>query len=432
MHNSKERHNHTEMLSVEEALSRIIRHFKPLEEETKPLLQVLGQVLADNITSSVDIPPLPNSGMDGYAVRYKDTIGASDHSPRFLKVIGTLAAGQLPQQNINVGESIRIMTGAPLPEGGDSVVPFEDTDESDRKQSGMTMEEIGIYLETPVNHHVRPAGGDVKNGETVLTKGISLRPSELGVLASLGLSEVKVHRRPVVAVLATGDELLTPGETYRPGKIYDSNTFTSGSAIFKYGGIPKLLGIAKDDIQDMENKLKMGLDSDLLITSAGVSKGDYDIVKDVLSTQGKIDFWSVRMRPAKPLAFGLLRGPNGRQIPHLGLPGNPVSAMVAFETFARPAILTMLGKSKLRKPTIQAVLEGPIYNYDGRRVYARVTVARRNGVYYATPVKEQGSNVLTSMVKANGLAICPESVTVKQSSETVEILMLDWNEEVEI
>jgi molybdopterin molybdotransferase len=254
----------------------------------------------------------------------------------------------------------------------------------------------------------------------------------LGVLASLGHSLVKVIRRPVVAVLATGDELEELGQPLGPAKIYDSNTYSVAAAVLRYGGVPRLLGIARDNLRDMEEKVARGLDADLLITSAGVSKGDYDVVKDVLMRQGHIAFWSVRMRPAKPLAFGLLRGPGDRQVPHLGLPGNPVSALVAFEAFARPAILKMLGKARLGKPTIEAVLEDPLHNNDGRRVYARVTVARRDGVFYARTTGAQGSNLLTSMAKAQGLAICPEDVPGIQAGQQVQVWMLDWPEEVDV
>ena len=197
------------------------------------------------------------------------------------------------------------------------------------------------------------------------------------------------------------------------------------------GGIPNVLGIARDNLEDMHRKLELVAGSDLLVTSAGVSKGDYDIVKDVLTERGDIDFWSVRMRPAKPLAFGLLRSGGPKSIPLMGLPGNPVSAMVAFEMFARPAIRTMLGKRQLARPTVSGVLTAPIYNTDGRRVYARVEVERREGVYYATPTGPQGSNILTSMSRANGLAICPENLPTKGSGETVDIIMIDWNEEVD-
>ena len=279
---------------------------------------------------------------------------------------------------------------------------------------------------------MRPAGEDVHTGQHVLQPGIVIRPSVIGVMASLGLQTVKVVRRPVVAILSTGDELVPSGQPLEPGKIFDSNSFSAAASVAACGGIPKVIGIARDNLEDLHRKLDETAGSDLVITSAGVSKGDYDIVKDVLTQRGDMNFWSVRMRPAKPLAFGHIRPAPDSPIPLLGLPGNPVSAMVAFEVFARPAILAMLGRRNLDRPTVDGVLTAPIHNYDGRRVYARVQVARRDGAYYATPTGPQGSNILTSMAQANGLAVCPEDLPSKQTGEQVKLIMLDWNEEVDV
>ena len=431
-HGHERGHRHADMLSVEEAYERIMAYFSPLEAEEKPILHALGQVLAEDVASPFYLPPLDNSAMDGYAVRHKDIVGADPSSPKLLQVVSQVAAGQMPTKEVVEESAIRIMTGAPVPRGADTIVPFEETDEVERKGKGLSLGEIGIREELPQGSHVRPAGEDVQKGEMVLKKGAALRPSEIGVLASLGLDKVRVVRRPVVTILATGDELLSVGEPVEPAKIYDSNSYSMAASVLKYGGIPKVLGIARDNLEDMNQKLSQGTTSDLLITSAGVSKGDYDIVKDVLMERGEISFWSVRMRPAKPLAFGVIYGLEGRPVPHLGLPGNPVSAMVAFEEFARPAILRMLGKTRLAKPLIEAVLEGPIYNVDERRVFARVEVTRRDGTYYANPTGPQGSNILTSMSKANGLAICPEDVPMMDMGQKVKVKMLDWNEEVQI
>ena len=420
------------MLSVEQAYEKIMAYFSPLEPEDAPILEALGQVLAEDVVSPAQIPPLDNSAMDGYALRHADIIGASPAAPRLLKVRGQVAAGHISSVDVVEGTSVRIMTGAPVPPGADTIVPFEDTDELERKGKGLELTEIGVQQELSLGAHLRPAGEDVKKGELVLSKGSVLRPSEIGVLASLGMETVRVVRRPVVAILATGDELLGAGEPAKPGKIYDANSYSLAALVTKYGGVPRSLGIAKDNLDDMNQKLSSGTESDLLITSAGVSKGDYDMVKDVLMERGEISFWSVRMKPAKPIAFGVINGPGGRTIPHLGLPGNPVSSMVAFEEFGRPAILKMLGRQRLSRPVITAVLEGPIYNNDNRRVYARVEVTRRDGTYYARPTGPQGSNILTSMSRANGLAICPEDVLVLEPKQTVSVKMLDWNEEVEI
>ncbi len=420
------------MLSVEEARERILAVFHTLDAEEKPILEALGQVLAEDVEAPFDIPPLANSAMDGYAVRHQDIQGADPSSPRLLRVVGYVAAGQLPSQKVEPGTAIRIMTGAPIPPGADAVVPFEDTDELQRKGSGRPLDEVSVLAEVPSGANVRPAGEDVRRGEVVVTRGTTLRPSEIGVLASLGMASLRVIRRPVVAILATGDELLPPGSSPQPGKIFDSNSYSVAASVLRDGGIPRMLGIARDNLEEMHARLEQGLSADLLITSAGVSKGDYDIVKDVLMQRGEIAFWSVRMRPAKPLAFGLLNAPGGRKVPHLGLPGNPVSALVAYEQFGRPAIRKMMGKSRLSRPVLEAVLEGPIRNHDGRRVYARVLVTRRDGTYYASPTGPQGSNILTSMARANGLAICPEDVPVMERGQKVRVEMLDWNEEVEV
>ena len=424
------RHYGETMLSVEDALDRILSFFQVLGPEEKPLLEALGQVLVEDATSPYNIPPMDNSAMDGYAVQAADVKGASRDSPVSLRVIGHVAAGHLPTETVVSGTAIRIMTGAPIPDGADAVVPFEDTDELDRRAAGGEITDIGIRFEVKGGADIRPAGQDVQTGTKVLAKGSVLRPSEVGVLASLGFGTVKVVRRPVVAILATGDELLEPGEEYGAGKIYNSNNFSVAASVLRYGGLPKMLGIARDNLDSMNAKLEEGLDADMLITSAGVSKGDYDMVKDVLAQHGKIDFWSVKMRPAKPLAFGVLNAPDGRKVPHLGLPGNPVSALVAFEQFGRAAIHKMMGKTELAKPTIEAVLDEPIYNNDGRRVYARAIITRQNDTYHVKLTGDQGSNLLTSMARANGLAICPEDVQKMEAGDKVQVQMLDWSEDV--
>ena len=420
------------MLSVEEALNRILSMFETLESERKPILEALGQSLAEDVVSTFDIPPLTNSAMDGYAVCYTAIEGATRDTPKELRVIGHLAAGQLPEQGVVHGTAIRIMTGAPIPPGADTVVPFEDTDEFDRKVQGigaLGITEIKVRSDVSKGSNMRPAGQDIQNGQLVLKKGIMLRPSEIGVLASLGRDTVEVVRRPVVAVIATGNELMEPGEPASAGKIYNSNSYSVSAAVLRYGGLPKILGIAEDNLESMTSKLEDGLTADVLLTSAGVSRGDYDIVKDVLASRGEIDFWSVRMRPAKPLAFGVFTNSDGRKVPHIGLPGNPVSALVAFEELVRPAILKMMGRVDLGKPTVQAVLEDDIVNYDGRRVYARAVITRVNGQYYARLTGEQGSGILTSMALANGLAICPEDVPAMEKGERIRVQMLDWSEE---
>ncbi|PKB83756.1 MAG: hypothetical protein BZY88_01575 [SAR202 cluster bacterium Io17-Chloro-G9] len=420
------------MLSVEDAYERVMAYFSPLEPEESPLMQAMGRVLAEDIYSPLNLPPLANSAMDGYAVLGKDIEGAGKNSPVQLEVIGLVAAGQVSSQRVTKGNAIRIMTGAPIPTGADTVVPFEETDEVQRRRAGQTLDQISILAGLPLGSNVRPAGEDVHDGELVLQAGTPIRAAEVGVLASLGLDRAKFIRSPLVSILATGDELTPAGQELSPGQIYDSNSFSVAASVLAAGGIPRLLGVARDNLEDLHGKLREADGSDLVITSAGVSKGDYDIVKDVLTQRGEMNFWSVRMRPAKPLAFGQLTAADGKHVPLLGLPGNPVSAMVAFEMFARPAIRRMMGLRRLERPMVEGILTGPIHNYDGRRVYARVEVTRQDGVYYAAPAGPQGSNILTSMSRSNGLAICPEDLPKKDKGETVQILMLDWNEEVDL
>jgi molybdopterin molybdotransferase len=420
------------MISVEEAIKKVLSYVEVLEPERKPILDCLGQVLAEDVYSTIDIPPLDNSAMDGYALRAEDTRGASESSPRYLIVVGEVAAGSMPTKKVRPGTAIRIMTGAPLPEGADAVVRFEDTDEVNRKLSRRDLSHIGILCQAEKGLNVRCRGEDIAKGELVLKKGNLLRPSEIGVLASLGHSAALVIRRPVVAILATGDELIYVDQPLAPGKIYDSNTYTIAAEVSRYGGIPKILGIGRDSVQSLIEKIDEGLNADMLITSGGVSKGDYDIVKDVLAEHGEIGFWTVCMKPGKPIAFGIMKKVKGRKkrkVPHLGLPGNPVSSMITFEQFARPAILKMMGKKIMAKPTIRAIIEDDIANTDGRRLFARVIVTKLGGQYHASLTGPQGSGILTSMAKANGLAIIPESSKGVKAGDVVEVQMLDWGEE---
>ena len=420
------------MISVEEALEKVLSYVEVLEPEQKPILDCLGQVLAEDVYSDIDIPPLDNSAMDGYALRAGDTYGASESSPRYLVVVGEVAAGSMPTKEVRPGMAIRIMTGAPLPEGADAVVRFEDTDEVNRKSSRGDLSQIGILCPANKGLNVRGRGEDIAKGNLILKKGKVLRPQEIGVLASLGRSTALVIRRPIVAILATGDELIGVDQPLAPGKIHDSNTYTIAAEVSRYGGIPKILGIGRDSVQSLTEKIDEGLDADMLITSGGVSKGDYDIVKDVLAEHGEVGFWTVCMKPGKPLAFGVMKKVEGRRkgnVPHLGLPGNPVSSMITFEQFARPAILKMMGKKILAKPAIRAIMEDDVVNTDGRRLFARVSVTKRGGQYHASVTGPQGSGILTSMAKANGLAIIPENSHGVKAGEKVEVQMLDWAEE---
>ncbi len=424
------------MISVDEALEKILGSVDVLDEEQRPILDCLGQVLAEDVYATVNVPPLDNSAFDGYAVQSKDTSGASKQSPRYLSVIGTVCAGSISEHKVESGSAVRIMTGAPIPEGADCVVMFEDTDEAQREVPAgqQSPAEIGILSEAKAGANVRLAGESIALGSRVLTKGVVIRPSEVGVLASLGRGTVAVIRRPLVAILATGDEVVDINQPLPEGKIYNSNSYSMAAQVLRYGGIPKILGIALDNEDSVVTSLRKGLDADILITIGGISMGDYDVVRDVLAQQGKMVFWKVRVKPGKPIAFGMINGVSkdgiARDIPHLGLAGNPVSCMVNFEVFARPAILKMMGRKNLAKPTIEVVMENRVANKDGRRTFARVIVEKRDGQYFARLTGNQGSGILTSMALANGLAIIPEDKAEVKEGDKLQVMMLDWSDEI--
>jgi molybdopterin molybdotransferase len=419
------------MISVEEALERILSYVNVLEPEEKPILEALGQALAEDVIAPFNIPPLDNSAMDGYAVQAASTVGASPSAPVELRVVGELAAGYVFEGEVAPGTAVRIMTGAPVPRGADTVVPFEETEEADHETPTAVRrldERVRILREARPGSNIRRAGEDIREGQRVLARGVVLRPAEIGLLASVGRATARVIRRPVVAVLSTGDELVEMGRPLLPGRIYDSNAYSLATLIERYGGIPKVLGIARDKVEALVDKIHQGLDADMLITSAGVSRGDYDMVKDVLAREGKIDFWTAAMKPGKPLAFGFFRS-GRRRIPHIGLPGNPVSSMVSFELFARPAILKMMGKTRWQKPTIRAIARERIVNRDDpRRYFARCVVTEEGGRYYASLTGPQGSGILSSMAAANALTVIPEDVDVVEPGEEITVMMLDWSQ----
>jgi len=418
------------MLSVEEALEKILGEISVLDAGPVPILEARGQVLTEDIYSSIDVPPLDNSAMDGFAVRASDTIGASRNSPRILRVIDTVIAGGISSAVVTPGTAIRIMTGAPIPSGADAVIPFENTDDEPRKKqnSGDSIHEVSIFTPAEPGLNIRKAGESISKGTLALAKGTVIRPAEIGLLASLGYPEVNVIRRPVVAIISTGDELVEVGRPLPPGKIYDSNLYSIASLVKEYGCIPEILGIAEDKEEAIAAKLEQARDADMLVTTGGVSMGDYDMVKDILERDGEIVFWKVRVKPGKPLAFGKLKGHNGRSIPHLGLPGNSVSCMVSFELFVRPALMKMMGKKNFTKPFVEVVVEDNMINDSGRRLYNRAIVMRRNGHYYARLTGPQGSGILASMSRANALVIIPEERQQVSRGEKLKALMLDWNE----
>jgi molybdopterin molybdotransferase len=407
------------MLSVEESLGIILNNTKVLEAVPVPILDTQGQVVAEDVIAEADIPSLDNSAMDGYAVRSEDTAGAGSNSPRVLKVIDTVIAGSISELRITPGTAIRIMTGAPIPHGADCVVRFEDTDKQESNHR-----EVRIYHEIPRGANIRKTGEDISRGTVVVTRDTVIKPAHIGVLASLGKRQVNVIRRPRVAILATGNELVELDQPLPPGKLYNSNSYTMAALVSKYGGIPDILGIASDSEESLINLIHRGLQSDLLITTGGVSVGDFDMVKDILGKEGRVIFWKIRMKPGKPVVFGIFPVGN-REVPHLGLPGNPVSAMIAFEIFARPAILKMSGNTNFEKTVIKAKFEDTLVNKDGRRVFTRAIVDCRNNQFFARTTGPQGSNILTSMSLANGLVIVPEDKAIVEPGDIVDVIMLD-------
>ena len=414
------------MLNIEAALEKVLSTVHVLSDEENPILDCLGQVLAVDVHATVNVPQHNNSAMDGYALKSSDTHGATLPQPKMLRVIETVPAGHMPKHTVFPGEAIRIMTGAPIPSGADAVVRFEDTDEAHRQESSS---EIGILQEMPAGSNIRPAGEDIARGDRALSSGTVIRPSEVGVLASLGQASVKVVRRPKVAILSTGDEVNDITEPLAIGKIYNSNTYSLAALIKSYGGIPVVLGVAHDNEESLLAKINQGLDCDLLLTSGGINTGDYDIVKTLLAKHGSIRFSAVRMKPGKPLAFGTIEGTNregiSKVVPYFGLPGNPVSCMVTCEVFVRPAILKMLGQKNLFKPTIEATMQDAKIKTNGTRTYARAVVEKKGDEYFARLTGHQKSGMLISMSLANGLVVIPESKNEVIAGDKVRVMMLD-------
>jgi molybdopterin molybdotransferase len=405
------------MIDLEEARNRILDSIRPLEMITVPLFDSLGLVLAEDVYSDMDIPPFHNSAMDGFAIRAADTVGASKENARALEVKEDLPAGYVSSAEVTSGSAIKIMTGAPLPRGADAVIPVEDTS----SQEGRVL----IFREVREGANVRKAGEDVKKGELVIGTGSRITAAEFGMLASLGRSQMKVRRQPRAGIIATGDELVGIDEEIRPGKIRDSNSFSLIALVRECKGIPMPLGIVRDQRERLKEVIRDNLSKvDLFITSGGVSVGDYDIVKDVLSELGEMSFWKVAMKPGKPLAFGFIEDK-----PLFGLPGNPVAVAVSFEQFVRPSILKMMGRSELFRPEIEATLVEDIKKKPGRLHLVRVHVFQENGCFYAQSTGPQGSGILKSMVLANGLALIPRETTVVRAGEKVRVQMLKMEED---
>jgi molybdopterin molybdotransferase len=410
-----------QMLDVDAALEHVLSAFTPLEAVSVPLLDAATMVLAANVIARDNVPPFRNSAMDGYAVRAADTVSATWSAPSRLPVAAYVAAGQRAVPRLRPGEAIRIMTGAPLPDGADAVVRFEETDESGSAgDSGR--DTVLVFRAARPFDNVREAGEDIARGAPVARRGQALRPADIGLIASVGEPEVHVHRRPVVAVLSTGNEVMAPGENLKPGTIRDSNSFVIGALARCWGADARLIGIARDTVADLTGRLSEARDVDLIVTSGGVSLGDYDLVKDVLRSEGEIAIWQVRMKPGKPLAFGHIG-----LTPLLGLPGNPVAAAVSFVIFGRPAIRKMLGHQVTEPRMLDVVTADDIDNRGHRRHFVRVRLEPdEGGTALARIAGEQGAGVLSSLAAADALMIVPEELERVQPGTRLQAIPLDW------
>jgi molybdopterin molybdotransferase len=398
------------MIEYKEARALVLSAAKALPAEPVPLARALGRTLARDVRAGEDIPPFTKSAMDGYAVRASDTRPA----PVELAVVEDLPAGRLPRSRIGPGEAARIMTGAPLPEGADAVVMVEDTERPGPSS---------VVIRRTVDHgdNVGPAGEDVAKGETALERGTVIGPAETGMLAAVGLTRVAVVRRPRVAVISTGDEIVEPGERKRRGQIRNSNGPALTALAVRAGAEAEYLGIARDRRPSLAAKLRRAVGADILVLSGGVSVGDYDLVKDELLAAGvRPVFWKVRIKPGKPVFFGR----RGRQLV-FGLPGNPTSAMVTFQLFVGPALERLFGRSGVGPATVSAVLAAGLAVKPGRLQFLRGLVVSRGPVLKVTPYDDQKSGVLRSMVRSQVLIVVPADVSSLEAGTEVEVLFME-------
>jgi molybdopterin molybdotransferase len=400
------------LISIEEARARVLAEALPLSIESCPLAQALSLVLAEEVIAAHNVPPFDNSGMDGFAVRAGDTVDARADSPVRLTIAETIAAGRVAGHALGPDEAAKIMTGAPIPQEADTVIQAEAAEE--------TKGRVLIYEPAKRGKNIRRAGEDVMAGDRVFKPGNVLGPPEIGLLASLGLATVQVHRRPRVAIISTGSELVEVDQPLGQGQIHNSNSYSLRAQCQQLGIEPTALGIVADEYEATKQLIQEGLEYDVLVTSGGVSVGQFDFIKDVQDELGvERRLWGVAMKPGKPLAFGV----RDRTLV-FGLPGNPVSAMVSFELFVRPALLRLMGHRKSTRPTYQAIIVEDVANPDGRVYVVRVRAWREGGVWHVSSTGAQGSGMLRSMVGANGLAFIPGGPRGVRAGEEVELLLL--------
>ena len=408
------------LLSVDQARERILSHFQTVATETLPLAGCSNRVLAQDIVAADDLPPFDNSSMDGFAVRAEDVTGAAVDSPRSLRVVADIPAGSHPTISLASGEAARIMTGAPVPAGADAVIPVEDTNFNDRDAGTPAPNDVQILKSPKSGWNIRRRGMDIRAGEVVLSKGRVLKPQDLGLLAMLGVPQVVVYRKPRVALFSSGDELLPPEAPLQAGKIRDANSYALAALLEDAGAQVIRLGVARDDRDSVQALLDKAVEQnvDLILSSAGVSVGAFDFVKQVIETHGTMDFWRVNMRPGKPVAFG-----EYRKTPFIGLPGNPVSAYVGFEVFVRGALGRLGGSSIAVRSTVRVTCAEQI-DSDGRESYLRAHVREENGSLVARLTGHQGSGNLNSLVQANALLIIPAGVKCVPAGQEVNAWLI--------
>lgn len=401
------------MRPLPEMQTEILDSMIPLPVKRIGLREVLGLVLASDVAAPHDLPPFPNSAMDGYAVRAIDVAV----TPVELPVLESVAAGAVATQAVQPGTAIQIMTGAPMPEGADAVVKVEDTEAIDGA--------VRILAGVPAGDAVRPAGGDVVAGATVLTAGTRLGPADIGVLSSLGVAWPEVAKRPVVGIMSTGDEIVPPETTnLGPGKIRDANRFLLRGVLEEFGAVVVDFGIASDDPAELRRALAHAAqEADVVVSSGGVSMGEYDVVKLVFADVGDVQFHRVAMQPAKPLGFGTVGGK-----PFFGLPGNPVSVVVAFEQFLRPALLTMMGADRLFRPRVLGTLGDPVRTDPAKEVFLRTQASYADGRWSARLSGGQSSNVLSALAAANAFAVVPIGMGAVDAGTELELEMFRWPE----
>jgi molybdopterin molybdotransferase len=395
-------------IRFEEAQTLILDQARPLGRELVPLLQAPGRILIEDLHAPWDLPRWDNSAMDGFAI-----CSADGQPGRELKVTGYIPAGETKMPPVTSGCAVRIMTGAPIPPGCDAVVPVEETEE--------TVGKMRLLKQVTARDHIRFAGEDVAKGDLVLPAGTRLRPPEISLLASFGQGLVAVHRRPRVAILSTGDELVELGQSPGPGQIINSNALSLAASVVEAGGVPQLLGIARDNLESHREKLTEGLKADVLITSAGVSAGDRDLVRDVLAELGvEQRFWKIAIKPGRPTAFAT----KGKTLV-FSLPGNPVSTMVTFEMFVRPALRKLQGVTPAIPPLHRAVLAEATRTRPERVQFLRVQVRSEGGRLVASSSGDQNTGILRTMLRANGIVILPAGRERFEAGDEVDVLILD-------